>query len=235
MQSERRGRQASARSRREDGEATKARIIETAGRLFAERGYADTTSKDICERARTNMAAVNYHFGSREGLYLAVLEQAHDSLFNLEYLRGIVKSDMHPRGKMARFVEYLISAIYSNESWQVRMWGREMSMPTGLPIQHLQRDGMEKFRLVAVIISELTGMPLDAADMKFCVLNVMAPFMVLLTMSRKEQTPHQPVFQSDPTLVADNMKKFIFSGLEAYMTARRRSDEKESLPMTSAL
>ena len=58
---------------REDGEETKARLIECAGRLIADQGFDRTTSKDICRLAGTNLAAVNYHFGSREGLYKAVL------------------------------------------------------------------------------------------------------------------------------------------------------------------
>ena len=48
---------------REDGEATRRHILETAVRLFAEHGYADTTSKMICKEAGVNIAAVNYYFG----------------------------------------------------------------------------------------------------------------------------------------------------------------------------
>ncbi len=59
------------RPMRGDGEQTRARIIETAGHLMAENGFAQTTSKSICEAAQVNMAAINYYFGSREGLYIA--------------------------------------------------------------------------------------------------------------------------------------------------------------------
>lgn len=217
MRSERSAGRISVRNGREDGAATKALILETAGRLFAEHGYADVTCKDICEKAGTNMAAVNYHFGSREALYIAVLQQAHDSIFNLAHLRSIVDGDQRPRDKLARFIEYLIAAIYCNEGWRLRVWGREMAMPSGLPTDHLHQNGMEKFRLLAGIIGEMTGLPADHTDLKFCVLNVMAPFMVLLTTSREEPTPHRPVFQSDQKAVAANMKKFIFAGLEAYV------------------
>ena len=61
------------RGKRGDGDLTRARILESAGQLAAECGYANMTSKQVCERAHVNMAAVNYHFGSREGLYAAVL------------------------------------------------------------------------------------------------------------------------------------------------------------------
>ena len=68
---------------REDGEVTRRHILETAVRLFAEHGYADTTSKMICREAGVNIAAVNYHFNSRDDLYRAVLEP-HNTLVKNE-------------------------------------------------------------------------------------------------------------------------------------------------------
>ena len=51
------------RGKRGDGDLTRARILESAGQLAAECGYANMTSKQVCERAHVNMAAVNYHLG----------------------------------------------------------------------------------------------------------------------------------------------------------------------------
>ncbi|MEG6992327.1 helix-turn-helix domain-containing protein, partial [Pseudomonas aeruginosa] len=50
------------RTPRSDGESTRARILEVAGRLFAQHGYANTASKAICEEAGADLAAINYHF-----------------------------------------------------------------------------------------------------------------------------------------------------------------------------
>lgn len=47
---------------------TRQRILIAAERLFAERGFAGTTMRDLTQAAGTNLAAVNYHFGSKEGL-----------------------------------------------------------------------------------------------------------------------------------------------------------------------
>ena len=46
------------RGKRGDGDLTRARILESAGQLAAECGYANMTSKQVCERAHVNMAAV---------------------------------------------------------------------------------------------------------------------------------------------------------------------------------
>jgi len=56
-----------------DRRDTKARVVAAASALFAERGFHGTTVRDIAQRARVNLAAGHYHFGSKETLYLEVL------------------------------------------------------------------------------------------------------------------------------------------------------------------
>ena len=54
---------------------TKDRILDTAERLFADKGYPATSLRDITNEAGVNLAAVNYHFGSKEALLSAVLDR----------------------------------------------------------------------------------------------------------------------------------------------------------------
>jgi AcrR family transcriptional regulator len=51
-----------------NGDATKMALLEAAKQLIGERGYAGTTVRDLAAASGTNLAAVNYHFGSRENL-----------------------------------------------------------------------------------------------------------------------------------------------------------------------
>lgn len=53
---------------------TKARLLEAGRRVFSEKGPKNATVRDICDLAEANVAAVSYHFGSKERLYLAVLQ-----------------------------------------------------------------------------------------------------------------------------------------------------------------
>ena len=53
---------------------TKQCILETAERLFALHGYHNTSLRKITSEARVNLAAVNYHFGSKEALLKAIFE-----------------------------------------------------------------------------------------------------------------------------------------------------------------
>src|SRR5215471_17249019 len=47
---------------------TRASILDAAERLYAERGFSDVTLRDIVAAAGVNLAAVNYHFGSKDEL-----------------------------------------------------------------------------------------------------------------------------------------------------------------------
>lgn len=56
-------------------EQTRERLLDEAERLFADLGFAAVTVRQITTAAQTNVAAVNYHFGGKENLYLEVFRQ----------------------------------------------------------------------------------------------------------------------------------------------------------------
>jgi AcrR family transcriptional regulator len=51
---------------------TRERLLDTAERLFAERGFAGTSVREIADAAKANLGAINYHFQSKENLYAEV-------------------------------------------------------------------------------------------------------------------------------------------------------------------
>jgi AcrR family transcriptional regulator len=55
------------------GEDTRRRILETALEIFAAEGYEGTSTRQLAERAGVNLPAIQYYFGSKEGLYRAVI------------------------------------------------------------------------------------------------------------------------------------------------------------------
>lgn len=81
-----------ARTRQEVGDnlATKARILDAAERLFADKGFDATSLRMITAAASVNLAAVNYHFGSKAGLLEAVFRRRVEPL-NAERLRRLDK------------------------------------------------------------------------------------------------------------------------------------------------
>jgi AcrR family transcriptional regulator len=67
---------------------TKDRLVAAATALFAERGFHGTTVRDIAERAGANVAAGNYHYGSKKALYLEVLRAQFAEVRELLAVRG---------------------------------------------------------------------------------------------------------------------------------------------------
>ena len=69
--------QAAEAERQRDPDRTRAEILEVATREFAEHGYSGARVDEIAERTRTTKRMLYYYFGSKEGLYTAVLECAY--------------------------------------------------------------------------------------------------------------------------------------------------------------
>lgn len=71
---------------------TKERILEAAQALFAEKGFPGTSMREITSRAEVNLAAVNYHFGSKEGLLLALVQRCLEPI-NRERLEALTAAE----------------------------------------------------------------------------------------------------------------------------------------------
>jgi AcrR family transcriptional regulator len=67
-----------------DSEATKANILDVARREFADKGLSGARIDEIAERTNTSKRMIYYHFGSKEGLYRAVLEEAYTRIRETE-------------------------------------------------------------------------------------------------------------------------------------------------------
>ncbi len=89
--------------------STRERILSTAEQLFAESGIAATSMRSITAMARVNLAAVNYHFGSKEALIEAVYERRLEPL-NKARLRNLNKLEKQ-YGKKAIPADEIIEAF----------------------------------------------------------------------------------------------------------------------------
>ncbi len=74
----------SVRTRTNDPERTIADIIEVATREFSEKGLAGARIDDIADAMRTSKRMIYYYFGSKEALYIRVLEEAYRRIRDVE-------------------------------------------------------------------------------------------------------------------------------------------------------
>jgi AcrR family transcriptional regulator len=71
----------SQRAQRDRGAETRAELIEAALEVFGRLGFEGASTRAIAKAANANLAAIVYHFGGKEPLYLAVAEHVADSIF----------------------------------------------------------------------------------------------------------------------------------------------------------
>jgi AcrR family transcriptional regulator len=80
--------------RQRDATRTRAEILAAATEEFSDRGLAGARVDEIAARTRTTKRMLYYYFGSKQGLYLAVLEQAYRGIRTLE--QGVDVEHLHP-------------------------------------------------------------------------------------------------------------------------------------------
>lgn len=139
-----------------DVDDTKLRLLETAGTVFAEKGFRAATVREICQRAGVNLAAVNYHFGDKERLYIESVKRAH-------FCRGqhvpppSWPEDTAPEDKLRDVVRAILQRMLDapDEPWHGQLMMRELQQPTAACTE-LVRDYMRPhFDLMRAILKEL--------------------------------------------------------------------------------
>src|SRR5579884_3016269 len=208
-----------------DGD-TRARLLAAAGELFAERGYAGTKMRDIAARARVNVAAGNYHYGSKKALYLAVLRAHFAEVQALLRRRGAEAPEARlPRAELIRrlrvraMLDLLIGPPPSRHG---ALMLREMADPTealAVVVDEFIRPRLEELEaIIARLEPRLAGEAL-----RRCALSVVAQAVfyrttmpALLFMRGERSYP-----RTLAAALADHVTEFSLGGM-ARVAARRR-------------
>src|SRR5947208_6962761 len=90
-------------------DATKLRLLEAAGEEFADKGFDAARVRSICRRAGANVAAVNYHFGDKEKLYIAAVLEAHRC--GTEMPDDALTREATPAGQLRNFIHFFLSNV----------------------------------------------------------------------------------------------------------------------------
>ena len=208
---------------REDGAQTRQQLLEVAGQLFAEQGYARATSKEICELAGTNLAAVNYHFGGKDGLYAAVLEEAHARLVSIDLVTAATQGDADPGEKLRILLMQVIGQIAKRDTWALRVLSRELMAPTQMMDRTVSNQIRPKLKLVAGMIAGALGVPANHPAVSRCLVSIIGPCGFLLITNPDWQKQVFPALTLDPQTLVEHMVVFALGGLKAVAaTVKRR-------------
>ena len=210
---------------------TKGRLLAAAAELFAARGFHATTMRDIAVRAGVNLAASNYHYGSKRELYLEVL-RAQFAAIHAELARRGIRT---PPEKLARFGPAQLAA-------QLRARSKVMlelliGPPPGLHGTLMQREMSDPSEALPVIVEEfITPMVremeaivarcapgLAAADVERCVFSIMAQalfyrFTMPATLRMWRRTAYPAGLAAE---LAEHITEFSLGGLARLAAGRR--------------
>jgi AcrR family transcriptional regulator len=105
-----------------DAEQTKRDIISVATEEFANKGLAGARIDEIAARTRTSKRMIYYYFGSKEGLYITVLEEAYRNIRNIE--RDLDVDDLSPLDALRELVSFTFDRHQQNPGF-VRLVANE--------------------------------------------------------------------------------------------------------------
>ena len=205
---------------------TKQRLLDAASRVFVEQGFARSKIRDIVTLASTNLAAVNYHFGSKEGLYDAVLRHhaqrimaAHpthlapgfESLSTEERLRVFI------RGVIGRILDDDPATMFP------RLVAREMLDPTPALDGMIESFVRPQAAVLTGIIATLLDTRRNSAEARRCALSVIGQCLNLYFQRHviHRVFPEQRLDRTAIDELAEHVMTFSLGGIQAVARLRR--------------
>ncbi|MBU1168015.1 MAG: CerR family C-terminal domain-containing protein [Proteobacteria bacterium] len=202
--------------------STRERILEYAGDMFGKKGFKSTTIRMIAQEAGVNVAAVNYHFRDKEGLYAEVIEDIFSKGF-ARFPSLDPKSDpaMSAEDRLKLFIRGTIYRILSPEGWgglngKGRLIAREMMEPTSAFTQVIETYiRPHKDRLVA-ILWEIVGKGARQEDILLSVVSILGQciYYVYATSIIERVAPEYTPVENNIDKIIDHVFRFSLGGLE---------------------
>jgi AcrR family transcriptional regulator len=158
-------------------DVTRDKIIESAGEVFAEVGFHNATIRDICSRAGANVAAVNYHFRDKLGLYTEVLA----SCLVTQQAAALNGKSAHPQDPKEALKKLICGWFERNHAsgrpaWLARIMAHEMANPTPALDRVTESMGTNYLRFRA-IVGKLIGLSPDDSRTRLCVHSIVGQIL----------------------------------------------------------
>ncbi len=192
---------------------TRARLLEAAGREFADRGFAGARVRAICDRAGANLAAVNYHFGDKERLYEEAVLEAHRCGSGEP---PEVADDAAPAVALRLYIHHFLAHIVAlrGSTWHQALMLREITAPTAATEALVRSSIRPSFERLAGIFRRICP---DADDRRihalvFGVVGQCLHYKVSAPISERLVGPG--AFGAlDPDYLADHITRFTLAAL----------------------
>lgn len=155
---------------------TRRQLLQAAGEVFAEVGFRNATVREICRRAGANVAAVNYHFGDKAGLYTEVLRHSQQRAFEQYPPLLDTAPTARPEDKLYAFVRSFLLRIFDKGSpaWFGKMMSREMVEPTGALNTLVELRMRPMAELLGGMVAEILACPRRDEKVRLCSFSIVS-------------------------------------------------------------
>ena len=142
-------------------ESTKNRVLLAAGPIFARKGFAQATVREICDAANVNLASINYYFGDKQRLYIETVILAREQRAE-QFPFPSWSDETLPEVKLKEFVGLMLRRVVVMQTvpWQVGLLMREILKPTEACQQLVEEYFRPIFERLLRIVDELVDRPL---------------------------------------------------------------------------
>jgi len=196
---------------------TRHRLLEAAALLFARRGFKDVTVREICRASRANVAAVNYHFHGKLGLYTAVVATAVDAIRGTSDMARQAGAGESAEQQLRIYLRVFLERIAANErdSWISQLIGREMSEPTPAFDLIIRQAIRPRLKYLGGLVSELLGCPPSDPRVVKCIASIQSQVLFCLNPGVARVFPAFNLTPSTIAELADHIAEFSLAGIRA--------------------
>lgn len=194
---------------------TQGRILQSACEVFAQKGYRDATIAEICENAGANIAAVNYHFGSKENLYAEAWRHSFQQSLQAHPADGGVGADAPAEERFRARIGAFLRRGLDTRFAVFDIMHMEMANPTGL-LDEVWREMIAPLRRsMAGVIRELLGEGATEQQVRLCGLSTIGQCIHSMARRRLKRLPSDGGFlETLPCeALAEHIASFSLAGI----------------------
>ena len=208
------------RSRRPSiSDPTREKLIDTAGRIFAHRGYRAATIREICVAAGENVAAVKYHFGDKLGLYCEVVQQSVHAA-GIEAIQNALDQTSPPDEILRAVIRARLRSLCRGDrpDWHFRILIHEFTEPTPALDQLLNKVGRPIFGRLLELIGRMIGRPPADDKTRLCAVSVMGQILVYVVAAPllKGVWPELKMTADQVERIAEHIGDFSLSYIQTF-------------------
>jgi AcrR family transcriptional regulator len=197
---------------------TKEKLLRAASEIFVEKGFREATVAEISRRAGANVAAVNYHFGSKKALYREAWRYAFSESMKAHPQDGGVGREAPPEDRLRGRVRALIERIADENTRDFFISQREFVNPTGLLREVMKAEMIPLREKTLSLMRELLGPEVAGQQVVFCEMSIIGMCLhpiLIQRAHRRSNDPGIPPAIDDFDAFVDHVVRFALAGIAA--------------------